>query len=103
MNRSIQIESLKTLDEFLDEYYLQDPSARARIEEGSRKLKMKMELRKIRTELKKSQQELSRRSGVPQRTISEIEKGKRNPTVNTLAKLANAMGKRLEIRFVNDD
>lgn len=39
-----------------------------------------------------SQQELSRRSGVPEKTISFIESGKISPNAETLSKLATTLG-----------
>lgn len=59
-----------------------------------------MELRSVREERKLTQEQLSKKSGVPRATISKIETGSRNVTINTLISLASAMGKRLEIRLV---
>ena len=55
----------------------------------------------LRKELGKTQKELANISGVPRETISKIENGRRNPTLKTVIKLANAMGKRVEIRLVD--
>lgn len=50
-------------------------------------------VRQVRESLGISQQELARRSGVLQQTISKIEKGETvNPGVETLNTLARAMG-----------
>jgi transcriptional regulator with XRE-family HTH domain len=43
-----------------------------------------------------SQSELALRSGIPQNYISLIENGKKDPTLSTLQKLADGLGKRLE-------
>lgn len=51
-----------------------------------------------------SQSKLSRRSGVPQSTISEIENGiRRNPTFKTLEKLAKALGITIEHLVVTNE
>ncbi|MCA9386199.1 helix-turn-helix transcriptional regulator, partial [Candidatus Dojkabacteria bacterium] len=42
----------------------------------------------------------SQKSGIPRPTISKIESGKRNVTIDTLTALAAAMGKRIELNFV---
>jgi len=47
-----------------------------------------------------SQKELSSKSNVPQKTISMIEGGNTNTTVNTLAKIAKGLGRELKIEFV---
>ncbi|MDO4502227.1 MAG: helix-turn-helix transcriptional regulator [Coriobacteriia bacterium] len=44
-----------------------------------------------------SQTELSRKSGVPQATISNIERGLANPTVETIESLANSLGVRVHV------
>ena len=43
-----------------------------------------------------TQAELSRRSGVPQNTISQIETSVQDPRVNTLRRLATALGVSLD-------
>ena len=48
-----------------------------------------------------SQEELARRSGISQADICKLESGKHNTTVKTLKRLAAAMGKRLDISFVD--
>lgn len=47
-----------------------------------------------------TQQQLSTRANIPQKTISAIETGNSNAKVETLAKLAKALGKSLRIEFV---
>lgn len=56
-------------------------------------------LYEARTDLGMSQKELSDLSGVRQSNISRIERGTCSPTINTLSRLAYAMGKRLEIKI----
>jgi len=50
-----------------------------------------------------TQKELSIRSGIAQGDISKIENGNANPSVKTLKRLANAMGKTLKIEFVDPE
>lgn len=44
-----------------------------------------------------SQRELARRAGVPQSSISRIERGLVSPTVDTLERLVRACGMELEV------
>lgn len=44
--------------------------------------------------------ELAERTGLWKSNISRIEKGQSMPSIATLAKIAQGLGKRLEIRFV---
>lgn len=53
-------------------------------------------LRKHRETRKLSQEELARRSGLPQETISRLESGSRTPRLETLSKLASGLGVPLE-------
>lgn len=46
-----------------------------------------------------SQAELSRRTGVDQSDISKIERGVANPSVNTLRRLGEGLGKKLIVSF----
>ncbi len=59
------------------------------------------QIRELRENYKITQDTLSIKSGVPRSTISKIETGKRNVSIEKLIKIANALGKDLEIRFVD--
>ena len=47
-----------------------------------------------------TQEALAKKIGTKQSVISRLEKGRANPTVSFLKKLASAFSTRLEIRFV---
>lgn len=47
-----------------------------------------------------TQKELSQQSGIAQSDISKLENGSANPSIKTLQRLAEAMGKTLKIEFV---
>lgn len=65
---------------------------------------MKIILRDMRIKRGWNQQELSRRSAVPQPMISEIESGTvPNPRVGTLYKLARALRCAMEDLIVDED
>ena len=50
-----------------------------------------LNLQRLRREKELSQEELSDRSGVHQTYLSGVERGKRNPTVGVLEKIAKAL------------
>jgi len=54
--------------------------------------KLAKNLKSIRTERNISQGDIARRLKVSRSFISNIENGKTNPTLTTIAKLANAVG-----------
>ena len=55
----------------------------------------------IRKELKMSQRKLSSITGIAQADICRLETGKsNNPSIITLQRIANALGKKLSIRLV---
>jgi len=56
-------------------------------------------LREVRTESRLSQEELGLRTGVHRNYIGGIERGERNPSVTTIATLADALDMRLSELF----
>jgi DNA-binding XRE family transcriptional regulator len=74
------------------------------LEEQDRKIRERLALREIeelRNEYNLTQHQLSIKSGVPRSTISKIENGKRNVCFDKLVQIANALGKDIEIKFVD--
>lgn len=58
-------------------------------------------LKDLRKNLGITQSTLSEKSGIPRTTISKIENGKRNTSIYKLVQIANALGKDLQISFVD--
>lgn len=54
---------------------------------------------KARNDLDITQKELALKAGLTQANVSKIEKGISHPTIETLLKLANGLGKRLVVRI----
>ncbi len=48
-----------------------------------------------------TQKQLAERTGIAQADISKMERGNANPSLRTLKRLADGMGKTLQIAFVN--
>src|SRR3990167_5108200 len=65
----------------------------------ARYLKAAMELKKLRKQLKISQNELARKMKVKREFISRIESGEQNITIETLNRIAEATGKEFEFHF----
>jgi len=55
-------------------------------------IKLGQNIKKIRMKKKMSQGDIARALGVDRGYISNIENGKKNPTLATLQKIANALG-----------
>ena len=50
-----------------------------------------------------TQAELARMSGVSQSTIAQIEKGRKDPSISTLRKIAEALNVHMAVLFTTDD
>jgi len=57
-------------------------------------------LKKKREKLGLTQEKLAKIAKVPRTTITKVESGSRNATLQTLIAIAQAMGKNLELRLV---
>jgi ribosome-binding protein aMBF1 (putative translation factor) len=88
-----------TLDEWLAEE-MKDPEFRRSYEEADIELKVAMEVAKAREAAKMTQGELARVLKTKQQTISRIEQGAQNVTVETLDRIARALKCSLQVRFV---
>ena len=86
-------------DDYLEKR-LQDPQLRSNFEAESLRLESVVALLKVREDAGLTRRELARRVDVPQSTIARIERGN-NTSVDTLSKIANALGKKLKVEFVN--
>ncbi|MGI5864761.1 MAG: helix-turn-helix transcriptional regulator [Myxococcales bacterium] len=64
------------------------------------KLAVKLSLRWQRQEVGRTQAQLARRANVSQQLIAKLEDPDSNPTIETLEKVAKALGTHLEIRLV---
>lgn len=73
-------------------------------EEIKKEVEEKLALRSLRDARGKlgiTQEELALKSSIPRTTISKIENGKRNTSIYKLIQIANALGKDLQISFVD--
>ena len=86
-------------DDYLEKRF-QDPELRSNFEAESLRLESAVALLKAREDAGLTQRELAKRVDVPQSTIARIERGN-NTSVDTLSKIANALGNKLKVEFVN--
>ncbi len=79
-----------------------DPIRKARMEKYQEYYDYVTAFYAARKKLMLTQKELSKKTGVPVSIISKVENGSRNATLSTLTKLAHGMGKRIEIKLVDE-
>lgn len=86
-------------DRYLNEQ-MEDTDFKKEWDENEARYQLMMMVLRARNEEQLTQSELAERTGLRQSNISRIEKGQSMPSIATLAKIAQGLGKRLEIRFV---
>jgi transcriptional regulator with XRE-family HTH domain len=69
-------------------------------QEADIKLRVALEITKAREAKKMSQRELADALKTKQQTVSRIERGAQNVTIDTLDKIARALGRGLQVKFV---
>ena len=62
-----------------------------------------LKLKAARAGMDLSQEDLAKKCGVSRQTISEIEKGAYNPTINLCIAICKALGKTLDELFWEED
>lgn len=77
---------------------LRDPQFKQEFENETTKLESAIAVTHVRKEAGLTQRELANVSKVPQSTIARIETGA-NTSIDTLTKIANALGKKLTVSF----
>src|SRR3989344_9607842 len=68
------------------------------IDKGIRRYDMLLNIKILRKRLKLSQTKLAEKANLPRTTITKIESGSYNPTINTLMSIAYALNKKLEVK-----
>jgi len=74
--------------------------ANPKVKEAYDALEPAYQLARLRIAKGLTQEELAERSGLKQPNIARMETGKAAPTLDTLRRVAAAMGYRLDVRFV---
>lgn len=86
-------------DRYLNEQ-MKNPDFKKEWDENESRYQLMRMVLRARNEEHLTRSELAERTGLRQSNISRIEKGQSMPSIATLAKIAQGLGKRLEIRFV---
>ncbi len=91
----------KTLDELKNEARAENPAAfDAAYDQAGRDIELGERVRELRLRAGLTQSELARRMGTTQPAIARLEAGGTSPSIQTLDSVAQAVGARLEILFV---
>jgi len=85
-----------TLDEFASKF---SDSQLKEIDQEVKYYQMLAKIKEFREEKGMTQEELAQKAKVNRTTLSKIESGYRNATIETLMRLASAMGLSLELRL----
>ncbi|MBE6102052.1 MAG: helix-turn-helix transcriptional regulator [Selenomonas ruminantium] len=87
------------LDKYLNEQ-MKNPEFKQEWDNHEMEYQLMMMILKARKDQNMTQMELAERTGLRQSNISRIEKGQALPSIATLSKIAQGLGKRLQISFV---
>jgi len=90
---------LKTFDSLRDEL-LSDPEVKAEYDKLEPEFQLMCAITEARMEKRLNQKELAKKAKTSQAKISLMESGLANPTIQTVHKIAQAFGKKLQIKFV---
>ena len=87
---------MRSFNSMLDEQ-MDDPEFATVFEAEIERLNAAVAVSRAREEARLTQEQLVERSGVSRVTINRIERGKLNPSMKTLSRLARAMGKQVRV------
>ena len=87
---------MRSFNSMLDEQ-MDDPEFATVFEAEIERLNAAVAVSRAREEARLTQEQLAERSGVSRVTINRIERGKLNPSMKTLWRLARAMGKQVRV------
>lgn len=97
--KSKQVNPKDDLDRLI-EHQLKDPEFRKIWEEGEADYQLGRQIIQARIDKKISQRELAKKAKTTQAVISRIESSSVSPTLQMASRIAIALGKTLQIRFV---
>lgn len=79
--------------------HLKDPKFKKAYEEAGFKLEIAYKINQLRREKKLTQYDFAQKLNTTQSVIARLEQGCQNLTVNTLHKIAQIFGKKLQVNF----
>ncbi len=86
-------------DEFMNQK-LKNPEFRQQFEETDREMTAAFALLMARHQMGLTQRQLAKKTGTAQSTIARIEQGNFDLRLSTLKKIANGVGKKIEIKII---
>lgn len=93
---------MSTLND-LKKRWLKDPKFKVEYEKHALEFAIAEKLVKERLKAKLTQHEVAKKMGTTQSAIARLESGSKLPTIKTIERYANALGKYPEIRFRDAD
>ncbi len=96
MNRQALLKLTIPASEFMKDV---TPEERQTIEQEKKYYELVVSIRKKRLQLGYTQEKLAELSNLPRTTITKVESGSRNATLQTLMSIAQAMGSVFEVRL----
>lgn len=88
------------IEDLKKEYIEKNSDIKDFYDQEERRLKTAVKVMELRGQYHLSQRNLAEKAGVPQSTIARIENGSVNTSVGMLGKIANAVDKELEVKFI---
>lgn len=79
---------------------LKNPESKRLFDEYGKQLELAYQILQLRKKQKISQSQLAKKIGTTQSNVARMEAGKQNFSTNMLVRVAAALGKELEIKFV---
>jgi ribosome-binding protein aMBF1 (putative translation factor) len=90
--------NLKTINlETILKKEFKNPTFKEKYQEELTTLRLAREIKTLRTAKKLTQESFAKKANMPQSVIARVESGKHTISLSTLDKLAQALGKRIEI------
>ena len=99
MNKKFDMKHLTPYEEGFNER-LQDPKFRAIWEAEAPRRAVVSAIIGARIKYKLTQRQLAKKAGLEQPNLARIESGTVSPSLGTLGKIAEGLGKKLEVRFI---
>lgn len=94
-----KFDKLAKFDVFLAEQ-LEDPDFKAEYDALEPEFAVMQAILEARVKMGLTQKQLSEKTGISQADISRLECGTANPSIRTLQRIADALGRRIQIDFV---
>ncbi|KKQ40175.1 MAG: Transcriptional regulator, XRE family [Candidatus Magasanikbacteria bacterium GW2011_GWA2_37_8] len=79
---------------------LKNPASKRMFDEYGKQLEVAYQILQLRKKKKVSQSQLAKKIGTTQSNVARMEAGKQNFSTDMLVRIASALGKELEVKFV---